>query len=69
MVFGEIPLAPVHWHWPRGALDGHWPQIAPPQPAALATAPMGAEVLRGIPVRAGGVGGIGRVTPERLVGR
>src|SRR5215471_20085302 len=50
VMFGEIPLA-------RGALElapgpamrmAIGAQIAPPQPAAIATASMGAEVLRGI---------------------
>src|SRR5215475_4899931 len=50
VVFGEIPLA-------RGALElapgpaigmAIGAQIAPPEPAAIATASMGAEVLRGI---------------------
>ena len=50
VVFGEIPLA-------RGALElapgpaigmAIGVQIAPPEPAAIATASMGAEVLRGI---------------------
>src|SRR4030095_112900 len=50
VVFGEIPLARGALELAPGAAIGMaiGAQIAPPEPAAIATAPMGAEVLRGI---------------------
>ena len=50
VVFGEIPLARGALKLAPGAAIGMaiGAQIAPPQPAAIATASMGAEVLRGI---------------------
>src|SRR5262249_47948665 len=50
VVFGAIPLARGALQLAPGAAMGMaiGAQIAPPQPAAIATAPMGAEVLRGL---------------------
>src|SRR5215471_10134132 len=50
VVFGEIPRARGALELAPGATIGMaiGPQIAPPQPAAIATASMGAEVLRGL---------------------
>src|SRR5712692_1093656 len=50
VVFGEIPLARGALELAPGAAMGMaiGAQIAPPQPAAIATAPLGAEVLRGL---------------------
>src|ERR1043166_176737 len=50
VVFREIPLARGALELAPGAAIGMaiGAQIAPPEPAAIATAPMGAEVLRGL---------------------
>src|SRR5258706_14102915 len=50
VVLGDIPLARGALEWAPGPAIGIaiGAQIAPPEPAAIATASMGAEVLRGI---------------------